>query len=326
MTGDRPAMPRDGALVGIDLGATHTRVLVTDVAGNELALARTRTPHGVTGAAVTETVVSTLDDACRDAGVEPGDDVAAVGVGSLGPLDIEAGRVVDPPNLPGVDRIDLADPIRTHVAGAPVELRNDAVAGVLGERDALPDAPGNLVYLTISTGIGAGVIVDDHVLSGRRGNAAEVGHFVVDPHGRPCGCGGHGHWEAYAAGAAIPDYARDLHAADPVGTELPLHGEFDAAVLFAHPDDPLAARVIDRLATWNTIGVANLVHAFAPDRIVIGGGVARNNPTIVVDAVRERLPAHLAIDPPTLRVTELGDRSVLRGAIATAREAAARQP
>ncbi|MFB6170994.1 MAG: ROK family protein [Haloarculaceae archaeon] len=295
---------------GVDLGATHVRAQVTDADGAPLGEERRDTPQS-DGAAIERAVAATLRAACVDAGVGPAD-VAAAGVGSMGPLDREAGAVVGPTNVPA-ERVAVVVAVR-RVVDCPVALRNDAVAAAVGER-AFADAPPDLVYLTLSTGVGAGAVVDGHVLNGARGNAGEVGHFVVEPDGRPCGCGGRGHWEAYCSGESIPAVARDLARGE---TALDLDDLDAAAVFAAAGDDPLADRVLDRVATYNAIGVADLVHAFAPALVSVGGAVALHNEALVLDPIRERLDRHLAVPAPDVRATPLGADAGLRGAVACA--------
>ena len=305
----------DARYAGLDVGATNTRAVVADSGGKLHGRARRRTPQA-DGRTVTAAVVRTLREACEDAAVGP-EDLVSVGVGTLGPVDTDAGAVVEPPNLPA-ERIDLADPL-VGATGADVHLRNDAIAGVVGER-RFTDAPVNTVYLTISSGVGAGACVDGNVLSGWRGNAAEMGHVVVDTEGTmTCGCGGAGHWEAYAGGENVPGYARHLHETEDIETTLDLDAEsLHAPAVFAADGrgDPLGETVVERLVRWNTLGVAALVHAFAPELVSIGGAVALENSERVVDPVRERLPDLLATEPPELRVTPLGEDVVVRGALA----------
>jgi|GEM_PF-4394222 len=141
-------------------------------------------------------------------------------VAAVGPLDHDVGASVEPVNVSaGVDRIPLVDPLGTLVSTDRLHLHNDATAGAIGER-FFGDGETDLVYLTLSTGIGAGAVVDGHVLSGWGGNAVEVGHATVVPGGRPCGCGGAGHWEAYCGGANVPAYARDLHDGEATRLDL----------------------------------------------------------------------------------------------------------
>ncbi|MFB6111276.1 MAG: ROK family protein [Halobacteriaceae archaeon] len=299
---------------GVDLGATNLRAAVATSDGTIREQVQERTPRD-DRRAVEAAVVAALGDACQAAGVSP-DRLAAVGVGTVGPLDRDAGVVRDPPNLPGVSRIDLEGPLSERT-GAPVVVHNDAIAGLLAER--AHGAPPNAVYLTLSTGIGAGACVDGHVLTGRDGNAAEVGHFVVAPEGElRCGCGAAGHWEAYAAGARIPDHAREVAAGTALETDLSLETlTTPALVEAARAGDPLASETLDRVAAVNAIGLANIVHAYDPAAITIGGTVAREAGDQVLEPALEALPEHLLVPAPDVRVTSL-ETPVLEGALAAA--------
>jgi len=305
---------------GIDLGATHVRAAVADETGEILALDRRKTPRGPRGVDVTEAVLDAIRAACADLGIDPGE-IAAAGIGSIGPLDLASGAVVNPANLPdAIDVIPLREPVSELVGTDRVALHNDTTAGVIGERYYSELNPDDMIYLTISSGIGAGVAVDGDVLHGWDGNAGEVGHMIVDAgRRRTCGCGKAGHWEAYCSGANIHEYARDIHEREGIETDLPLGEEgFTAADVFADPDDPLAAEVIDRIADWNAIGVANVVQAYAPLVIAIGGAVALENEALVIDPIKERVPDMVLSNVPEIRATSLGDEVVLYGAIASA--------
>lgn len=296
---------------GVDLGATNLRAAVADGEGEIRGRARTGTPAG-DGEAVSAAVVGTLEDACEGAGVAAGD-LAGVGVGSIGPLDRAAGTADDPPNV-AAERIPLVAPLATH-CGCEVVLVNDCVAGAIGERYFADGGP-DLAYVTLSTGVGAGAIVDGRPLQGHRGNAAEMGHVVVEPGGRKCGCGGAGHWEAYAGGQAVPEFARALARAEEVETGLDL-GDLDTRAVF-EAEGPLGERVRDRLGTYNALGVAATVHAFDPAAVVLGGAIAVHNPDVILEPVRERLPDLLAVDTPAVRLADGGQDAVLQGAVAAA--------
>lgn len=305
---------------GVDVGATNLRAVVTDVDGRVLGRDGRATPHGEGGIAVTEAVLDTLRAACAAADTNA-NRLRAVGIGSIGPLDQAAGVVDDPANVPGAGRIPLVGPIGNLADTERVYLHNDANAGIIAERFYASESPDDMVYLTISSGIGAGVCVDGQVLSGWDGNAGEIGHVTLDHDGdMTCGCGLPGHWEAYCAGSNIPDYARLLCDREGLATDLPLaDDDFAAADVFAAAgSDPLADRVIDRLAHWNSHGFAALVHAYAPLVIRVGGGVALHNPDLVLDPVRERLPDLVMTNVPEIRVTDLGADVVVRGAVASA--------
>lgn len=307
--------------VGVDLGATNVRAVVGDETGEIVGIARDATPTGPTGIAVTEAVLDVTRRACADAGVAP-EEVVAAGVGSVGPLDLAAGAVEDPANLPDrIDRVPLTGPLSELLDTDRVSLHNDTNAGVIGERFYSDRNPDDMVYLTISTGIGAGVCVDGNVLTGWDGNAGEVGHVVVDHEGAmTCGCGREGHWEAYCSGQNVPRYARHLHETEDVPTDMPVDDEsFGAPDVFdAAGTDPLATLTVERVQRWNTIGVADLVHAYAPLVVFVGGAVALENPETVLEPIRERLPERVMTNVPDVTLTTLGDDVVVKGALAAA--------
>jgi glucokinase len=309
------------AYAGVDLGATHVRAVVGDESARRLGEHKSETPRGPTGIAVTEAVLETLRRACDDADVGP-TAIEAAGIGSFGPLDLAEGVVENPSNLPdNIDRIPLSGPVRNLIESERVSLHNDANAGVIGERYFSERNPDDMVYLTISSGVGAGVAVDGSVLSGWDGNAGEVGHLKLDPSGfMPCGCGHEGHWESYCSGENIPRYARKLHREDPVGTSLPIEGEMGAADVFEHAaeGDEFAEYVVDQVGHWNAIGVTNVVHAYAPLMIYVGGAVAINNPEAVLEPIRERIENMVMSNIPEIKLTTLGDDVGVMGALASA--------
>jgi glucokinase len=301
---------------GIDVGATNVRAVVATEAAAIEGRCRQSTPQSA-GIAVTETILDTLRTACTEAGIDP-PDLTAAGIGSMGPLDTAGGLVRNPPNLPeSVEQIPLTGPVQNLVDG-PVYLHNDANAGVIGERFFAETNPDNMAYVTISSGVGAGIIVDGTVLSGWDGNAGEVGHIPVDSEGAMrCGCGKRGHWEAYCSGNNIPRYAAHLHEGEP--TDLPLSADsFDAADVFALAGtDDFADRVLDRVAEWNARGLATIVHAYAPIVVYVGGAVVLNNSS-VIERMRERVPDLVMTNVPDIQETTLGDDVVVKGALASA--------
>ncbi|WP_115864710.1 ROK family protein [Halorussus litoreus] len=307
---------------GVDLGATNVRAAVADDEGDVVSVYRRDTPGGPTGIAVTEAVLECIREACAAADVAP-ERIRAAGIGSIGPLDLAEGAVDNPANLPDtIDRIPLTGPVGQLVDSDRVYLHNDTVAGVIGERFYSDRNPDDMVYLTISTGIGAGVCVDGDVLTGWDGNAGEVGHMVVDPRGRrTCGCGREGHWEAYCSGENVPEYARLLaEDAGDLDTDLPLEApDFSAADVFeAAGEDAFADHVVEQVAHWNALGVTNVAQAYAPLVVYVGGAVALKNEELVVDPIRERLDGLVFNNVPDVQLTNLGDDVVLKGAIASA--------
>ena len=307
---------------GVDLGATNVRAIVAESDGTIVGEGMNVTPGGPTGIDVTETVLETLRTACASAGIEP-TQVDAAGIGSIGPFDLAEGAVVDPANLPDtIDRIPLTGPIGNLVDSDAVYLHNDTNAGVIGERFHADRNPDDMVYLTISSGIGAGICCDGNILDGWDGNAGEVGHTIVDARGRrTCGCGREGHWEAYCSGNNIPKYARLLAEDDPgIETGLPLEDpDLKAEDIFdLSGEDELADHTIEQVAHWNAIGIANVVHSYAPLVVSLGGAVVVNNVEDVVAPIRDRIGEMIMSNVPQITVTELGEDVVVEGALASA--------
>ena len=303
---------------GVDLGATNLRAVVADADGTILGSDREPVPRGPNGLAVTEAILDRLRAASAAASVEP-EDIKAVGIAAAGRLDLTDG-LVEPTNI-SVGEVPLRGPVSNLLDTENVYLHKDVAAGVIGERYHAERNPDDMVYLTISSGIGAGIAVDGNILAGWDGNAGEAGHLTVDPAGRmTCGCGHDGHWEAYCSGANIPDYARLLwNDADRPETALPIESEeFTAADVFEKANDAFAAQVVERLAEWNAMGMANLVHSYAPLVVSIGGAVALNNESLVVDPIRDRLDDLVMTNVPEVRLTALGDDVVVEGALASA--------
>lgn len=303
--------------LGIDVGATHLRAAVASPELDIVSQSKKVTPQASSPGAVSREMIQVAETALGECAVGP-DAIAGAGIGSIGPLDREAGAVVGPANVES-DRIELVSPLRELLGTDRIVLHNDTICGVIGEQQFARNATDNMVYLTFSTGIGAGVIVDGEVLSG---NVGEVGHITIDPAGTmQCGCGAGGHWEAYCGGANVPRYAAHLERVESVETGLRTASpDFTAADVFAGSGaDELADRVVERICHWNAIGVANIIHAFAPTYLAVGGAIALNNPDAILDPIRQGVPERLTIDVPDITLTELGDDVVVKGALAAAR-------
>jgi glucokinase len=312
----------EGHSIVVDLGGTRVRVAL---AGTDLHLherREERTFHDRAAAGVVDQIVR-LAEECLAAANRSWPDIAGMAVASPGPLDPVTGIVYTPPNMPGWGEVPLGPELsaRTDV---PVVLINDADAAALGEFHAgAGRGTRNLVYLTVSTGIGGGVIVDGSLMEGSSGAAGELGHHTVDRHGPPCHCGSVGCLEAISSGSSIALRFRQRLAAggQSIFAGRPAEDITAADVARAAADgDALAAEVWADSMQALGFGVVNCIHIFNPDVIVLGGGVTKAGPQLF-NPVMQIVDRHtLAVPRAVVRIVpaSLGEDAGLTGAAAVA--------
>lgn len=308
-------------LIAVDLGGTNLRVASYD---GETPLPKriqkTPTQAEQGPERVIERIVGAIADMIDEEAAE-----LRIGVGAPGPLDPNSGIVYEAPNLPGWDDIPLGEKLRQHF-GVPVGLGNDANMAALGEwRHGAGRGTRHLVYLTVSTGIGGGAVVDGQLLLGARGMGAEMGHITLLPDGPPCGCGKRGHLEALASGSAIARIARERLEGDEVSSLRDHRGVVTAATVggAAQAGDSLALDILDEAATYLGIGLADFAHLLNPEVFVLGGGVSQLG-DLFLEPVRKSFRSHVlhpyyAKDVPVVQA-QLGDDAGLVGAMVLASE------
>ncbi len=231
------------------------------------------------------------------------DDIEDVAIAAAGPIDHERG-VFYPPNLfkeIGLEEVPLRAPLEKF---GEVNIVNDCTSAVIGEY-CYGNSRENMLYLTISSGIGAGVILDGKVVEGHEGNLGEVGHMRVSDEDFDCGCGGKGHWEGFCSGNNLPRMARELY-----GKEFN-----DARQIFEAHDrgDPVAEKVIEKMNTYNARAVSDLVHVFNPELIAFGGAVALNHPRTILKPLRDSISDQVINGVPDIKLCHLEDKAVIHG-------------
>ena len=252
------------------------------------------------------------------------DRLLGIGVSAPGPLDPFSGTILTAPNVKGFSNLPLRKIIAERF-GVPVTVGNDANLAALAEwKYGAGQGFHNLIYMTISTGIGAGVILADRLVLGERGLATELGHVTVLPDGPLCPCGQYGHLEAIAAGPAIAKWAEDQIKSGkasslPAGQGLTARSVGEAA----KNGDQLAIRALERAGHWIGLALANYLHIFNPAAIVLGGGVTRSG-EYLLGPLRQALKKYALsehyLDGLTLVTAMLGDEVGLTGALVLARE------
>ena len=302
--------------LAIDLGGTELRAALVTESGEAVAIAATPTDARSGPEAVIAQMVGLVGKVRAEA---PDARPIGLGVGAPGPLDPKAGIVVDAPTLAGWQNVPLVE-ILSERLGLAVKLENDANAAALGEwRFGAGQGTQSMVFVTVSTGIGGGVIVDGNLLHGRRGLAGEIGHMAVSDQPVRCACGATGCWEALASGTALAREAAQRVRSGGAPALAALAG--DAPVTARHvgeaarAGDADALGLIDTEARWLGIGLTNLLHLYSPERLILGGGVGSLLPLMqatIGQTIRERaMPAFR--DVPVV-ATALGSRAGLVGA------------
>jgi glucokinase len=308
--------------VGVDLGGTKIQTVALrngSVAGS----ARVPTPQTGAPGDVIEAIVGTIRSSLANATSDEAE-LRAIGIGTPGEVDAGAGAVSLAANVPGfTDRVELGPLVSKELGSVRVVVDNDVRVGVLGEHRRGAGRPyRNLLGVWIGTGVGGGLVLDGELHDGR-GAAGEIGHTVVRPDGRRCGCGRRGCLEAYAGRARMEARARRLverghrtnlfRIMEKRGHHRLSSGDYSRALA---KGDRLTRQLI-RDATWALgIALASAQNLLDVEAIVVGGGLGDRLGQPFVDRVVARMTPHLFVpeEPPVVLRTELGDLSGAVGA------------
>lgn len=265
--------------LGVDVGGTSVKIGLVDDAGHTLGITKIPT-HPERSA---EDAVLRIAAACREfvatLGLSLGD-IAAIGLGTPGTMDIPSGMILEPPNIPGWRFYPIRDRLR-EATGRPVAFANDANAAAFGEWwVGTGRQHHSIVLLTLGTGVGGGIIVGDLSIDGENSCGSECGHIIIDFHddARLCGCGQRGHLEAYASATAVVKRANEILAAGAQGklAEQAAAGHAVTPLLIAEAaeaGDALALDIMLETARYLGIGITSLMHTIDPSAVVLGGAM-----------------------------------------------------
>jgi len=306
---------RSGTVIAIDLGATKLRIALVSGTGS---ITRVRVedmpPHPPGASAITGLITRSVRALATREEIAS---CAGIGIGAAGPVDAAHTMIVRPPNIP-LETVPLAGPLE-EAFGLPVRLVNDCCAGLLGEA-YFGEGRGcrNFVYLTISTGIGAGIIANGSVVTGRDGNAGEVGHLFVDSdYDLTCGCGGTGHWEGYASGRFLPRFYRAWRRMNGMPEDPEAVSAVDVFRGVRESPDPAGHGFVRELGRINGRGISDIIVAYDPEAIVLDGSVVLHNPDLILPRIGEFADRFLPM--PRLVVSSLLGSAPLLGASVIAR-------
>ena len=312
---------RDDLILGIDLGGSKTLAAVVDSQGRIVSSHESVTPATKGPEAVIQCIVDSARGALEQSRVTMSE-ISAVGIGAAGISNPEAGILFTSPNLPGLREVLLADIIKERL-GKRTFIINDANAAALGEfyYGAARDAR-NFIYITISTGIGGGIIVDGKIYTGAIGIAGEVGHMTIDDNGPICNCGNKGCWETLASGTALSREAK-LRISKGAKTSILEYAEDNienvtppAIHCAAEKGDKLAKELIAQTGYYVGVGLASLINIFNPELIVIGGGLSNIGDMLLGPAFKtvEKRAYKEAFQAVRFASAELGGNSAVIGA------------
>lgn len=300
--------------LGLDIGGTKLAagVLLPDNTVAGLTIEPTQLSEGP--AACISRLMQLGERAVAASGLEVSA-IGAAGISCGGPLDSVAGVLHSPVHLPGWTDIPIVDLVATYFQ-VPTVLKNDATAGAWGEyRFGAGRGVESMAYLTISTGIGGGAVIDGRILYGAAGNGGEFGHQVVRQGGRKCKCGRNGCVEAYASGTALAERAADAVRSGRPSSLSRLKAITGADVASAAGVDALASELWDEAMASLGEAVTNLVNILEPEVVVLGGGVTRT--WNVVETMR-RAVSSMAMPPAAgacrIEIAQLGQSSCVAGA------------
>jgi len=314
-------------VLAIDLGGTQIRAAIISNAGQVMAKERQLTLPGEGPQLVIKRILLTTDRLLSLGNIDSSQ-LDSISIAAAGAIDLDKGLVTSSPNLPGWHDVPLRDIVGEKYR-VNTFLLNDANAAALGEqRFGAGRGVSNLIYLTVSTGIGGGIIIDGELYSGASGGAGEIGHMVIDVNGPGCSCGNIGCLEMLASGTAVAKEAvRRINDGEKSSIAEIVEGQIENITAekvgeAAQGGDSLASEIILEAATYLGIGMVNLVNIFNPEMIVVGGGMSKMGDLLLETArqvVRERA---FSLSAQAVRIVpaQLGDNAGAIGAAIFARQ------
>ena len=310
--------------IGVDLGGTKILTAVSDAKGKIVEKIKLSTEAAKGQDHVIDNILKSVEQVINKAKLKK-ENIVRIGLGSPGPLSIKKGLIYEAPNL-NWKNIPIVS-ILSEKTGLDITLENDANAAALGEKwFGVGQDVDSMIYMTVSTGIGGGIIIDKKILHGISDTAGEIGHFVIQTDGPICACGNHGCFEAVASGTAINGISKYLAAMHQESLLSKLVdgdiSKIDGKIISdaAKQGDKYALQIWDDEARYLGIGIANLINIFNTSTIVLGGGVIK-----AWDLIADKMTATIkdyafesAYNSVDIRRASLGDDVGVKGAIAVA--------
>jgi glucokinase len=304
--------------VAIDIGATRMRAASYPLQSEERILYN-QIPTRSEGMAIEDRLINLIESV-----LSKDHHLLSIAAACPGPLDPVNGIVIEPPNIPEWKYFPLQE-FLAETYQVPVGVNNDANLAALGEWSfGAGKGTSDLIYFTISTGIGGGIILNNKLFTGYSGFGAELGHITLVHNGPECTCGKFGHLEAFASGPSIVRWIKSRLEDETLKEHFP-DGALDAKLISdaAEMGNELAIAAYDRAGKYIALAIANMLHIFNPAMIIIGGGVSRSG-DLLFDPIQEYLKdfvlSEVYIENLIITPAALGDDSGLMGALVYSRE------
>ena len=316
-------------IAGVDIGGTWVRVAICTADLNEKKIKkRAIKTKKENKYSISNSVCNILTELLSENTIGK-EQILGIGIATAGPLNIEKGEVFNNANL-GFRVIPLKKPIREKFPEIPIYFINDCIGSVLGIHffEAEDEEKDNLVYITMSTGIGGGAICNGHLLLGKEGNAAEVGHALVEPKSKfKCNCGAYGCWEAYSSGTGVQNRALDTLKDGKLNADILMQivdnnkSKITAKEIFqaAKQGDKLSKKVVEDCIFYTKVGIGIVNNYYDCTSIYFGGAMIKDKEQIIPPLIEQfdKDPLRFTVNhPPKIKLSRYKDEIGLRGALA----------
>ncbi|MBY9021100.1 MAG: ROK family protein [Candidatus Lokiarchaeota archaeon] len=310
-------MSKKEFIIGADIGGTWIRVGISSIdLKKEAVIIKTVQTPKINEFSISNEIISLITQLLIDNNIEK-DQILGIALASAGPIDIESGEVFNNANL-GFKEIPLKKPLQERFLDVPIYMINDGNASVLAIHyfEAEEDEKENIVYITMSTGIGGGVICNGHLLLGKDGNAAEIGHGIVNHQSRfQCNCGAFGCWEVYSSGTGVRDRALEAIKTSNFSSKILMYmidndeTNITAKELFqaARGGDKFSKSIVDQCIFYTKIGVGLVNNFYDCASIYFGGAMMKDSDLIlppVIEQFKTEPILYTINNPPQLKLTK----------------------
>jgi len=332
-------MSKKEFIIGADIGGTWIRVAVSPInLKKETIIIKTAQTPKINEYSISNTIISLITELMIDNDIEK-DQILGIGLASAGPINMKSGELFNNANL-GFREIPLKKPIQERFLGIPIHMINDCNASVLGIHyfEANDDERDNLVYITMSTGVGGGVICNGHLLLGKDGNAAEIGHGIVNHQSSiQCNCGAFGCWEVYSSGTGVRNRALETIKTSNLNSKILMfmvdnsEENITAKELFqaARGGDKFSKSIVNLCIFYTKVGVGLVNNYYDCSSIYFGGAMMKDNDLILPEVIEQfkTEPILFTINnPPQLKVTKNLDIIGVMGALTLVKYKLERNP